>query len=815
MTNWQQVKHVAGAAIDLEPSTRDAYIRASCGDDRALYEEVVSLLRAADAAADLYETPAVALPYGAAALEQAMQQPVSAGARIGAYRIVREIGHGGMGSVYLAERADGEFEQQVAIKFVGNRLMPGALVERFRQERRILARLDHPHIARLLDGGTTADGWPYVVMEYVDGLPIDQFCDARSLSIEHRLALFRDVSAAVNYAHQRLVVHRDIKASNILVTPAGTAKLLDFGIATLVEPSSSGEARSETMVRALTPDTASPEQVRGEPVTIAADIYALGVLLYRLLTTRSPYGADLTTDVALIRAICEEEPAPPGVSRDLDLIVLKALRKEPARRYASAAEFSDDLGRYLEGRPVLAAPDSTAYRLQKFIRRHWAATTAATLALVAILAGAGIALYQARLASLARARAEKRFDDVRTLSNAFLFEFHDAIADLPGSLPARQLVVRRAAEYLDALAAEAQEHVPLQRELATANQRLATILGGGGVSSLGNQQGARERYAAALKLREGLVARSDATVDDYESFASLRVDLSRLWAWVGDMPQAEAHATAAIALLQQANVKWPKAERDAQLASAYHQLAYCSGSKTAAIAAYDKAMALVRSRIDANPQDAINIARMARIAPDFANVLLQTGRPTDARDVVRDARGRLGPILAADPINKRYRQYLAFLWGNEAEALIALGEYAGAVEAGTHATAVAHELHLQEPKDLATLLALMNSRCTLGQAWLGAGQPANGIARLRECVADGQRLLALAPTNYYRGELAFRQLQLGRALIDAGKGQHSEEGCAVLRAGVDASAKMAAISAAFALSETALRTYAAKLAACK
>src|SRR5262249_19941660 len=323
--------------------------------------------------------------------------------RIGAYQIVEEIGHGGMGEVYRAVRADGQYTKEVAIKLVRSGFESGSLAERFRNERQILASLDHPNIARLLDGGTTKDAVPYLVMELITGVPIDQYCDDHSLSVSDRLELFRQVCAAVQYAHQRLVIHRDIKPSNILVTHDGVPKLLDFGVAKLLDPSVN---TGTTIVRAMTPEYASPEQIRGEHITTGSDVYSLGVVLYRLLTGRSPYAGDTSTPHGLAKAICDDDPVKPStailkseesgkgdgtspaakairskredspaklrrrLAGDLNNVVLMALRKDPSRRYVSVEQFSEDLRRHLEDIPGPARTDAVSYRGGKFIRRH-------------------------------------------------------------------------------------------------------------------------------------------------------------------------------------------------------------------------------------------------------------------------------------------------------------------------------------------------------------------------------------------------------------------------------------------------------------
>ncbi|MGH9409422.1 MAG: serine/threonine-protein kinase, partial [Vicinamibacterales bacterium] len=336
--SWPRVKAVAAAALDLEPDRRRAFIEETCGHDSRLCEEVLALLESADAAAGLFETPAGV----------ADQVETAAPSHLGPYRIVRELASGGMGSVYLAERDDGQFHQRVAIKIVRGGFASAFLMERFREERRILASLEHPNIARLLDGGTTADGLPYVVMEFIEGEPIDRFCVRRAVLLNERLAIVRQVCAAVQYAHQHLVIHRDIKPGNILVADDGTPKLLDFGIAKLLDADTGTEVSPQMTLRVMNPESASPEQVLGQPVTVAADVYALGVLLYRLLTDESPYRGALQNEADLVRVVCEQTPQSPSVSRpdlripsDLDMIVMKAMRKEPARRYESAGALSD------------------------------------------------------------------------------------------------------------------------------------------------------------------------------------------------------------------------------------------------------------------------------------------------------------------------------------------------------------------------------------------------------------------------------------------------------------------------------------------
>ncbi|HEX4952674.1 MAG TPA: serine/threonine-protein kinase [Thermoanaerobaculia bacterium] len=401
---WHQIERIFAEVGALPAKERADRLARRCGNDEDLRREVESLLAADVAGGDFLEQPVLAV--------SPPPPPSAVGRRFGPYSVERQLGEGGMSTVYLAERADEEYRQQVAIKVFAYGTERADLRERFRAERQILASLDHPNIARLLDGGTTEDGLPYLVMEYVDGVPISRFCDERRLSVGERIDLFRQVCAAVQYAHQNLVVHRDIKPSNILVTADGVPHLLDFGIAKLLGGSALPRAAAETTTgqRLMTPPYASPEQVEGRPVTTASDVYSLGVLLYVLLTGRLPYRFDGERVGAIEQAVVEQQPERPSsaigprklarqVAGDLDNIVLMALRKEPGRRYASVGLLSEDLRRHRAGLPVLARPATVGYRVGKFVRRHRLGVgVAALLALVILGLAATMSVQAVRLA---------------------------------------------------------------------------------------------------------------------------------------------------------------------------------------------------------------------------------------------------------------------------------------------------------------------------------------------------------------------------------------------------------------------------------
>jgi serine/threonine protein kinase len=553
---WQQIREIFDHALVLSADERLQFLDTACASDPELRREVDSLLFSHEEAGTRFlRTPAVDL-----SAPGRSGAPTRVGRRIGPYDILEEIAHGGMGEVYRAERADGQYEQEVAIKLVRCGRDAAGLLERFRHERQILATLDHPNIARLLDGGTTDDGIPYLVMELIDGERVDAYCDLHNLSITARLHLFRQICSAVQYAHRHLVIHRDLKPGNVLVTAAGIPKLLDFGIAKLVDPATNAET---TLAPSMTPEYASPEQFRGDPITTASDVYSLGVVLYQLLTGSSPYAGNARSSHELVRAVCELDPGKPStvvmkertapaeaavqratrthisssredsqaklrrrLSGDLDNIVLMALRKEPQRRYASVEQFDEDIRRHLQGLPIAAVKGSLKYRAGKFVRRNRVVMVASLTVAIILSAGvtmtvrqARIARGQAEIAKIERARAEKRFADVRELANSLIFEIHDSIQALPGATPSRKLLLDRAVQYLDKLSQDAAGDLDLQRELGWAYHRLATVQGDTTQSNLGQVAAAEVSNKKAMALFEAVAKANPQNLTDQINLA--------------------------------------------------------------------------------------------------------------------------------------------------------------------------------------------------------------------------------------------------------------------------------------------------------
>ncbi len=410
---------------ELPPEPRARRLAELETEDPALAIRLARLLAADGQTAEFLIRPAAEL------LDAVDEGPVvkaslPPGTRIGSWRLLGLLGRGGMGEVYCAEREEGTFTQRAALKLIKRGMDSAAIVQRFVRERQILSRLEHPGIARLLDGGSAADGRPFFVLERVVGVPITEYCRTRGLGLEERLRLLQSVCAAIDSAHRSLVVHRDLKPANILVTEEGQVKLLDFGIAKLLAGDEDEETAHLTQLeaRVLTPAYAAPEQILGEPITTATDVYALGVLLFELVTGALPHARERRSLGSLAGAVVRETVERPSavlrrmaaadatrvarsVAGDLDLIVLTALHRDPARRYLSAAALADDLGRFLAGRPIRARPDSRGYRLRKFAGRNRLPVAAAALGLAALLAGLGMALWEAHDARLSAQRAER------------------------------------------------------------------------------------------------------------------------------------------------------------------------------------------------------------------------------------------------------------------------------------------------------------------------------------------------------------------------------------------------------------------------
>ena len=582
-----EIQRLFEDACKLPAARQERYLESQT-DDAAVRDEVLSLL-AHDALGESFF--ADALRSATSSIKSSMDLVL--GSRVGAFTIVRMVGRGGMGAVYLATRADGVFHQSVAIKVIDSN--SALLRARFQQEREILASLNHPNIARLLDGGETPSGLPYLVMEFVPGEQIDAYCDQQGLDLRARLALFLQVAAAVQHAHRRLIVHRDLKPGNILIGEDGTPKLLDFGIAKVLD--TSPEAKVST--RVMTLEYASPEQVRGGEITTASDIYSLGAVLYRLLTGRPPHSTEGLSPLDTARQIAEQAvPRAANVPVDVAAILEKALHNDPSHRYRSVDDLCDEIHRFLEGKAVLAVQDLFAYRTVKFLRRHWIPVTAMAAVLLALTLGTGVSLWQAR-------KAERRFAEVRQLSNRFLFEFEGTIHSVPGATKARHLVVKTAQEYLDRLAAEGgsglfgRRDPALIHELAEAYRKLGDVQGNPVDSNAGDSRAALASYRKALALRESV---EDETASDTQvrvGYLDAITSAANAEAVSGDAARARRLHEKAVAVAE----SWvKKGSDDADLlnavANAYSQLSV----RKREVGSYDSALSNAKHALELRQQ---------------------------------------------------------------------------------------------------------------------------------------------------------------------------------------------------------------------
>lgn len=601
---WKKLSQVFADSLDREPGDRDAYLQEACGDDVELRIEVERML-----AADVDSVGRIADD----ALTTTLGTDSWEGRIIGPYRVVREHARGGMGRVFVAERADGSFDHVVALKILQSALVSDALLDRFRQERQILARLQHANIATLLDGGVTEDGQPWFAMEFVEGVAIDEYCDTHRLTVEERLRLFRDVCRALVYAHGSLVVHRDLKPDNILTTPEGRVRLLDFGIAKLIADEGDAPQKEGTALLALTPAYASPEQVRGEPVGTATDVYSLGVILYELLTGDRPYELSSRVPTEVERVVCGFDPLRPStritsprtdaektatdiaghdaswyrrtdrkklrrrLSGDLDVICLKALRKEPDRRYATVQELLDDIDRHLEGQPVRARPATMGYRFSKSVRRNrwaWGAAAAVILTSTSL-----IAFYTSRVTAerdRARIEAEKAGEVANFLQG--LFEVVDPEESLGRTITARELLDAGAERIDQGLAAQPEVQATMLRVIGEV------------YASLGLREEAVDLLGRAVELNRDVLGPNN------EEYATSLLSLATSLQDTGDMAGAESSFLEAIQILEAA-----LEPNDPATGEALRHYAYwleTDGRYDDAITQYESALEHMRAGVD-------------------------------------------------------------------------------------------------------------------------------------------------------------------------------------------------------------------------
>lgn len=805
------MKELFSAALELESPDRASFINKACAADEDLRTELLELLSAHEAAGDFIQRPAL-VDIGLMTNDETDRTAAVEGQQIGSYQVIRELGRGGMGAVYLAARADESFDKQVALKLIKRGMDSDAIIKRFVMERQILANLDHPNIARMIDGGTTEDGLPYFVLEYVEGTTISQYCDQHTLNTAERLKLFRSVCAAVQFAHQNLIVHRDLKPGNILVTKEGTPKLLDFGIAKLLSADwSPSVAATETIARLLTPEYASPEQLRGLPITTTGDVYSLGVVLYELLSGHRPFSFSNRSPEDAARLITLSEPikpsivitrndkspgtdgghravTPEAISRtrdgtveklrrrlagDLDNILLKALRKDPERRYASVQEFSEDLRRHLEGLPVHARPDTLSYRTGKFISRHKAGVAAAVLVLLTLLSATIVTTWQARIARQERAKAERRFKDVRNLTNSFLFDFHDSIVDLNGATKAREMVVKKAQEYLDSLAQEAGDDRELLWELSTAYLKLGDVQGRPGFSRTGDTGAALQSYEKSLATRRRLAALEP---NNAEYQLGLAITLSRF----GPLFQVLGKPSVAVERMREAT-----AITDKLLPGSHDLITYQTATRNSAflgdalaeLGDYDEALAMYqKSLADAERMDAESFPAkdvilrfvVARERLGFAFIIKGEWQKAIEADLAMLAGTE--QLLAIDPSSLDYARGKATALDHIGDSYRGARNYAKAMKYGQQGLAIYKDILRQDSQNARAKKDFGDCSHHVAETLMVSGDYRGALALLQKTVAIRRELVALDQSNVeYPDDLANSLVLTGEGYAGSGE----------------------------------------------
>lgn len=704
---------------------------------------------------------------------------------LGRYELREQVGAGGMGTVYAAW--DPKLGREVAVKILHDAQVDAT--ERFVHERQILAALEHPNICRLLDAGETTEQRPYFVMELIEGLPIDEYCDTHRLSTRQRLELIVQVCAAVQHAHQNLVVHRDLKPSNILVTAEGVPKLLDFGIARLLQDSAN---LTQTGTGAMTPAFASPEQVRRLPIATASDVYSLGVVLYGLLCGVSPYGAASTRIDDLLEAICNGEPPAPSIAAadipeeevrlreptrerlrrelrgDVDSIVSMALRKEPRARYASPEALAKDVRATLAGYPTSARTSTPAYLASKFVRRHKTSLAAVVAAFLALTAGLIATAWQARAASRGLERAERRFAQVRSLANSVLFEYHDGIAALPGSTPLRERLVKTALSYLDSLAAEARDDPSLQRELATAYLKVGDVQGDPAGSSLGDTKSATASYLRAQAIAQAVLSADPRDREAQRLVASSHGKVGAILEVSGDLNRARGQYEEARALYEQLareqpadlDVRFDGSKADVALGQVSARL----GKLEDAAATLSRALA-TREALAAQRPDALTRRGLALAHSALADVLKEQRNAKSANAHYEKTEEILEGLRLEDPNDVETRRVLGVIWLRHADLLLAQGELARSTELAHRGLALHEALLAADPRNAVARRDLIVALHGLAQAHHAAQEYADARTTGRRGL-ELSRGLALDDPSNTQARRDFGQLSLRVAQIE-------------------------------------------------
>ncbi len=761
-STWKQTKEALATAMELQGDDRREFLSTVSDEMRSDVERLL----AADENAESFIIDPVLVERGVVTDEP--EPEVAEGQTIDGYRLIRKIGSGGMGAVYLADQSGEGFSQKVALKLIKRGMDTGAVLKRFLMERQILANLEHPNIARMLDGGSTAEGLPYFVMEYVDGEEIRDYCNRRKLGLVQRLELFQKICDAVANAHQKLVVHRDLKPTNILVTKDGEPKLLDFGIAKLTSPDWNADTNEATITqfRIMTPEYASPEQLAGEATATSTDIYSLGVVLYELLTGERPHITRGKTPKEIAESVLSSEPPKPSTVRleraprakdetgykefettsptphgtretsdivepahlqgDLDNIILKAMRSEPERRYQSVQEFSEDIRRYLTGLPVKATADSNLYRFGKFFKRHRAGVIGTAVAALLLIAATAVTGWQYSVAERERVNAQKNFEDVRKLANTILFDYYDRIKDLPGTVELRKQLVTDSVSYLDRLSQGDPNDLALQRDLVNGYMRLGEVQFGLTNGNIGDSSGALESYRKALTVAEAVAKHPNATEDD-------------------KLKLVEVYGSLAGGLGQTGDIR-----SDIELKQ--------------------RALSVMQGLVERNHESKDIRYRIARDRLFLAIPLSIVGDDTTALQHLNESERELTELLTREPDNNVYKRNLATAFVYQSPILTRQGDFDAALAAADSSLELNRQRVVALPGQSQPQYDVSNSMAYKGDCLLAMQDYKEALATFRTAATMLEEVVRRDPENaYYRDYLARDYHRISLALHGLGE----------------------------------------------
>ena len=773
---WQNIKNVMSAVLDLPAGERaDFLARETESEIRTAVEK---LLAAHEEAGAFIDKPLL--------IEQGLAeddtQDSLIGARIENYTILERIGAGGMGAVYLAKRVNSDFTQKVALKLIKRGMDSEAILKRFAVERRILSQLKHSNIAQLIDGGIASEGIPFFVMEFVDGKPLNEFCRENYLSLEERLKIFGQICAAVDYAHRNLVVHRDLKPSNILVSEDGVPKLLDFGIARLL--SDENEETTAAQAKMFTPEYASPEQILGKTVTTATDVYSLGVILYELLSGHRPFETKGKSYQEIIKSVCDTEPTRPSawisdlntkakfkrgetqaqngetnphsqipdlrlLKGDLDNIILKALRKEPSERYGSVRQLAEDISRFLGGLPVLARPQTLKYRFGKYVRRHRIGVFAAALVLLSLVGGISVATWQAIEARRERARAEKRFAETRKIANSLLFEIHDSLSDLPGATASRELLVKRALEYLNNLSLEADNNPELMLELSIAYRKIGDIQGDPYQANMGKTSDAADSYQKSLEMQEKLLSKAPEDVNLHKEILMTASHLGDIFFSQGKFSESEdAFQRAIRSAIFVAENEPQNTTVNNNLAFLYRRLSWILGDSENVSEKpdyFELARKYSEQALASNPEDEDTLSNAVEIYGNIGNRLgnpdyNDLGKPAEALVYLQKSLSLRQKLADRNPDSNQHQNSLGIGFKDLGDVFLAQGKIKEANEYYEKALAIHRKLAEKDGKNALAKAIVAYDLNKLGIALLKKGEIDNSFLKHKDSLETLEKI---------------------------------------------------------------------------